>query len=214
MPEPGWYDDPQDPKGLRWWDGTGWTERRQPRDAILPPPTNPAYGIPLGEPTGGASGTGGSSGATGGWDAPPPPPPTGSPSGGGASFGGTFAGGESSMSTWPASAAAPSRTFGEAIQVCLQKYVVFSGRASRSEYWYFSLFTFLVQLGALMVSDALANLLTVAFLLPSLSVSVRRLHDIGKSAWNLLWGLFIVVGWIVLLVYAVRPGDPNTNAYG
>ena len=51
-------------------------------------------------------------------------------------------------------------------------------------------------------------------LLPSITVSVRRLHDIGKSAWVLLWVLLPVIGWIVLIVYAVRPGEPHTNLYG
>jgi uncharacterized membrane protein YhaH (DUF805 family) len=81
------------------------------------------------------------------------------------------------------------------------------GRASRSEYWYFALFTFLVGLVTGGVGDIL-------LLLPSITVSVRRLHDIGKSAWALLWILLPVVGWIVLIVYAVRPGEPHTNAYG
>jgi uncharacterized membrane protein YhaH (DUF805 family) len=103
--------------------------------------------------------------------------------------------------------AAPPRTFVEAIKVCLTKYVDGKGRASRSEYWYFALFTFLVDV----VTGGVAAIL---LLLPSITVSVRRLHDIGKSGWALLWILLPVIGWIVLIVYAVRPGEPHTNSYG
>ena len=54
----------------------------------------------------------------------------------------------------------------------------------------------------------------ILLLIPSITVAVRRLHDIGKSAWALLWALVPLVGLIVLIVYAVRPGEPHTNAYG
>ena len=102
---------------------------------------------------------------------------------------------------------APPRTFVEAIKVCLTKYVDGKGRASRSEYWYFALFTFIVVV-------ATGGGAAILVLLPSITVSVRRLHDIGKSAWALLWVLLPVIGWIVLIVYAVRPGEPHTNLYG
>jgi uncharacterized membrane protein YhaH (DUF805 family) len=102
---------------------------------------------------------------------------------------------------------APPRTFVEAIKVCLTKFVDGKGRASRSEFWYFALFTFLVD----MVTGGIA---IFVLLLPSITVQVRRLHDIGKSAWALLWILVPFVGLIVLIVYAVRPGDPHTNLYG
>jgi len=103
--------------------------------------------------------------------------------------------------------AAPPRTFVEAVKVCLTKYVDGKGRASRSEYWSFALFTLLLDL----VTGGFAAILT---LLPSITVSVRRLHDIGKSAWTLLWVFLPIIGRIVLLVYAVRPGEPHTNIYG
>jgi uncharacterized membrane protein YhaH (DUF805 family) len=113
---------------------------------------------------------------------------------------------------WVASGAtltgtAPPRTFVEAIKVCLTKYVDGKGRASRSEYWYFALFTFILDVA----TGGFAAILTV---LPSITVSVRRLHDIGKSAWALLWVLLPVIGWIVLIVYAVRPGEPTMNGFG
>lgn len=103
--------------------------------------------------------------------------------------------------------AAPPRSFWEAIKVCLTKYVDGKGRASRSEFWFFALFTLLLDLA----TGGFAAILTV---LPSITVNVRRLHDIGKSAWALLWVLLPIIGWIVLIVYAVRPGEPSANVYG
>ena len=194
MPEPGWYDDPQDQNGLRWWDGARWTDRRQPRDAVSapppppppPPPASGSYGIPLGD------GAGASSNA---WDSAP----SGGAGGGWAASGSAFG----SVAT----GAAPPRTFWDAIKVCLTKYVDGKGRASRSEFWYFALFTLLLDLA----TGGFAAILTV---LPSITVNVRRLHDIGKSAWALLWVLLPIIGWIVLFVYAVRPGEPSANLYG
>ena len=50
--------------------------------------------------------------------------------------------------------------------------------------------------------------------LPLLAVGIRRLHDIGKSGWYCLWGLLPIVGWIILIVYAARPGMSGPNQYG
>ncbi len=81
------------------------------------------------------------------------------------------------------------------------------GRASRSEYWSFALFHFIV----VTVTGGIGE---IVLLLPAITVTVRRLHDIGKSAWALLWILVPIVGWILLLVYAVRPGEQRMNQYG
>src|SRR5512147_2937684 len=89
-------------------------------------------------------------------------------------------------------------TFQESIRTCFQKYVVFDGRATRSEYWWFVLFTFLASLALGFVSDLLSSLFSLAVLLPSLAVGARRLHDIDKSAWWLLLWLVPIIGWIVL----------------
>jgi len=199
MPEPGWYDDPEDGAQLRWWDGARWTERRQPRATVEPPPPpvpppspGSSYGIPLGDPGAGSADSGTAGSGSSAWD---------TASSGTTDWGAATSGGAVLVG------AAPPRSFWDAIKVCLTKYVDGKGRASRSEYWYFALFTFLVGLVTGGVGDIL-------LLLPSITVSVRRLHDIGKSAWALLWILLPVVGWIVLIVYAVRPGEPHTNAYG
>jgi uncharacterized membrane protein YhaH (DUF805 family) len=216
MPDPGWYDDPQDPRGLRWWDGTGWTDRRQPRDAVLPPPASAAYGIPLGGP-GGPSTPPGTPPPTppgmpsqGGWDAPPPPPPSAPPAPGAGWSAGSPTAGWSSDTAWPA----PPRSFTESIQICFRKYVDFTGRASRSEYWYFALFTALVGAVTGSFSESLSNAAAVATLLPSLAVGARRLHDIGRSGWNQLWFLLPFIGWIIIIVRLTRAGDPGPNAYG
>jgi len=101
-------------------------------------------------------------------------------------------------------------TFGESISTCFSKYATFNGRASRSEYWWFVLFTFLVSLATGMVSQTMSGLFSLAVLLPSLAVGVRRLHDIDKSGWFLLLGLIPIVGWIILIVWAAQEGkEPN-----
>ena len=105
-------------------------------------------------------------------------------------------------------------TFGESIQVCLKKYADFEGRASRPEYWWFFLFAILAQIAASIISHALAGLVVIALLLPSLAAGARRLHDIGRSAWWLLVGLIPVAGPLVLLYWFVQPGEPAANAYG
>ena len=102
--------------------------------------------------------------------------------------------------------------FGEAISTCFKKYVVFDGRASRSEYWWFALFTWLVNIALRFVIPALAGLFALAVLLPSLAVGARRLHDTNRSAWFLLLWLIPIVGWIILLVFFVQEGK-EPNAY-
>ena len=91
-------------------------------------------------------------------------------------------------------------TFFEAVKTALSKYAVFSGRARRKEFWYFFLFNVLVGfiigfLGAIMqkpkAMTVLSIVFTLAFLLPSISVAARRLHDTGRSGW---WYLLAVPG--------------------
>ena len=224
MPEAGWYDDPEIAGQLRYWDGSRWTDQRQPREDTPPPPPVPGSAV---DGSGGVAGGSGSMPSSP-WDtaAEDSGEPwgagagaTGAGFGGGGFGGGGFGGGATGAGFggapeggWVASGAtltgaAPPRTFIEAIQVCFSKYFDGKGRASRSEFWYFALFTFIL--------DAVTGGIAVLFLLiPSITVQVRRLHDIGKSAWALLWILVPFVGLIVLIVYAVRPGEPHANLYG
>jgi uncharacterized membrane protein YhaH (DUF805 family) len=107
----------------------------------------------------------------------------------------------------------------------LKKYAVFSGRASRTEYWMFVLFNIIFAIAA-MVIDNLSGLATeriesgpvyslyvLATLVPSLAVSARRLHDTGKSGLYLLLGLIPCVG-IILLAFMITPGNIGANEYG
>lgn len=103
----------------------------------------------------------------------------------------------------------------------LKKYAVFSGRASRTEYWTFFLFNFLISvvLGIIdgaMGSDmqVLSNLYSLVVLIPGLAVAVRRLHDTNHSAWWLLINLIPVAGWIWFIVILATKGDEATNKYG
>lgn len=96
------------------------------------------------------------------------------------------------------------------------------GRASRGEYWYFYLFSLLVNfamtlLVAITSHSPLVKLVTevisLAIIIPGITVLVRRLHDTNRSAWNLLWALLPIVGWIIMLVYLVQPGTADANNY-
>ena len=108
--------------------------------------------------------------------------------------------------------------FMEAVKTCFTKYATFSGRARRSEYWYFCLFNAIaavvMKVLALAIDLPLDTIYSVAVFIPGLAVVVRRLHDIGKSGWSYLFGLIPLVGWILLLVWFCKAGDWGDNAYG
>ena len=101
--------------------------------------------------------------------------------------------------------------------VITKNYVNFQGRATRPEFWYFFLFNFVVSfiLGLLgRVGTTLSSVWSLAILLPQLGLGVRRLHDIGKSGWLMLLSLIPIVGWIILIIWWAKEGDPNENQYG
>ena len=101
-------------------------------------------------------------------------------------------------------------TFGQAIKTCFMKYSDFSGRASRSEYWWFILFVALAAavLGALSPRVSLA--FHVAMILPMLSAGARRLHDTNLSGWLQLLCLVPVAGWLVVVILMAREArEPN-----
>jgi uncharacterized membrane protein YhaH (DUF805 family) len=102
----------------------------------------------------------------------------------------------------------------------LKNYVGFEGRARRTEYWMFVLFNFLaaIVLAILEYLLGLESVLTVlyslAILLPSLAVAVRRLHDTGRSGWWILINLVPFVGGIILLVFMCLDSQEGENEYG
>lgn len=106
--------------------------------------------------------------------------------------------------------------FTDAIRSAFTKYVVFDGRARRSEYWYFFLFNYLVSLVLSLIPGlaAVAALFFLATLIPSLAVCCRRLHDVGKNGLWCLISLVPIVGTIILIVWLAQEGQPGPNMYG
>ncbi len=102
-------------------------------------------------------------------------------------------------------------TFADSIKTCFNKYIDFSGRASRSEYWWFALLGF-----GLSFIPVIGWILRLVILLPSLSVQVRRLHDMDRSAWWLLLLVppITIIGVIILLIMSIFPGTLGPNRYG
>ncbi|SFC71782.1 Uncharacterized membrane protein YhaH, DUF805 family [Polaromonas sp. OV174] len=101
----------------------------------------------------------------------------------------------------------------------MRQYFDVSGRARRTEYWMY----FLVYLGIAIVAGLLdsftkgqliGGLVALVHLIPSVTVGVRRLHDIGRSGWWLLVALIPLIGWLIALYWAVKEGDAQDNAYG
>ncbi len=112
--------------------------------------------------------------------------------------------------------AAPARSFGEAVAVCLNKYAVFAGRASRSEYWYFAVFAFLASFGAVFLGIALplgglgdlfGAIVQLALFVPGIAAGVRRMHDVDRSGW------FILVP-VYNIVLAASKGTDGSNRFG
>ena len=129
--------------------------------------------------------------------------------------------------------------FSESISTCFKKYVDFSGRASRSEFWWFFLFRLLVQLPTMWI-PLLGFIVFLVLLLPTFSSTARRLHDVNRTGWWMLmpiislalgigaaqavWEISIpmavsmvflgLIGIIVLFVFLMQSSDPSSNRYG
>lgn len=106
-------------------------------------------------------------------------------------------------------------SFTDAVKVCFSKYADFSGRARRSEFWFFYLFTILYSFAVSILSavdvavgvplfSALGAIGSLALIIPSLAVSVRRLHDTGRSGWQLVF--WYVVPWLLIIPIAILLG--------
>jgi uncharacterized membrane protein YhaH (DUF805 family) len=127
--------------------------------------------------------------------------------------------------------------FVDAVKLCFARYATFTGRSARPEFWWWVLFSFLVNIvvGGLLTAsggDWLGALASLALLVPSLAVGARRLHDTGRSGWwqaavylpgglSLLGGFFFMIGLIgmlvmivLLIVWLLQPGEPGPNGYG
>lgn len=109
----------------------------------------------------------------------------------------------------------------------LKKYADFQGRARRAEYWMFVVFQILVYIAVAIVSmivsggdtnsaaaSALMGLVTLGLLLPSIAVTVRRLHDTNRTGWWIFISLIPLIGGIWLFVLTVLDGTPATNRFG
>ncbi|VWB99072.1 membrane protein [Burkholderia aenigmatica] len=117
--------------------------------------------------------------------------------------------------------------FSEAVRSVLNKYATFEGRARRAEYWYFVLLSFILSMVAQIIGVAGRNaglitllllgvlsLVSLALIIPGIAVSVRRLHDTGRSGWFLLIALIPIVGGILLLVWTCSRGTEGPNRFG
>lgn len=115
----------------------------------------------------------------------------------------------------------------------LKKYAVFSGRARRMEYWIFQLGNMLIatllsvgeaavrlSMGGMKVEPGSApvlivvNVFTLLIIIPTLAVTIRRLHDTGRSGWWILICFIPLIGALVLLVFMVLDSEPGPNRYG
>lgn len=108
--------------------------------------------------------------------------------------------------------------------ICLSKFADFSGRARRREYWTFALVNCLIAMLLLTLgltfgedspaSNIMVTIFYLIMLVPNLSVSVRRLHDIGKSGWYMFLSLIPLIGGLILLVWSLMDSEPGDNQYG
>ncbi|BCJ47892.1 DUF805 domain-containing protein [Actinoplanes ianthinogenes] len=116
-------------------------------------------------------------------------------------------------------------SFLSAVRSSLTQYVGFRGRARRSEFWWFTLFSFLISLVASVLDLRLGTesmwdngpvsiIVSIGLFLPSLAVTVRRLHDTDRSGWWLLACFVPLVGFLVMLVFLVLDGGFETNRFG
>ncbi|MCD8539447.1 MAG: DUF805 domain-containing protein [Leadbetterella sp.] len=110
----------------------------------------------------------------------------------------------------------------------LRQYADFDGRARRKEFWMFTLFYVVFSLFAALMDDAMdmsytddllsggmiSTAYALALFIPGLAVSVRRLHDIGKSGWMILVIFIPLIGWIWLIVLHCQDSEPGSNSYG
>ena len=114
--------------------------------------------------------------------------------------------------------------FSESVSTCMGKYGTFSGRASRSEFWWFQLFYTLMYYGSFVVEQAipveepltfsiLPVMLVIIFIVPSMAAGSRRLHDIGKSGWWQLLHLIPIIGTIFVVFWQATDTKSEGDKY-
>ena len=114
--------------------------------------------------------------------------------------------------------------FGKSIKTCFNKYAVFSGRASRSEFWWFELFLFIGAIVTVVIDVMMLGytaedygpinvIFSVVTFLPAIAVGTRRLHDINRSGW---WQLLYItlIGIILLIIWWATVGENKKNNHG
>lgn len=111
-------------------------------------------------------------------------------------------------------------------KVVFENYANFSGRARRSEYWYFVLMSIIISIILAVIdnmtgltyenslSGPIKSVYSLLVFIPGLAVAVRRLHDIGKSGWFFFIVLIPIIGVFWLLIVLCTEGDGGTNQYG
>lgn len=114
--------------------------------------------------------------------------------------------------------------FTESVKTCFSKYATFSGRASRSELWWYVLFVVIVGIVLSGIdtnvmhsrpgTGLLSGIFSLVTILPSLAVGVRRLHDTNRSGWWILIALVPVIGGLILIYFYIQDSDPNDNEFG
>jgi uncharacterized membrane protein YhaH (DUF805 family) len=104
---------------------------------------------------------------------------------------------------------------GESIETCMNNYATFTGRASRSEFWWFFLFTLMASAAVSTISHMhwIVDLIQLVLLLPNLAAATRRLHDTGRSGW---WQLLYltIIGSILVWILLCLQSHPQPNEYG
>ncbi|MGE8652338.1 MAG: DUF805 domain-containing protein [Acinetobacter gandensis] len=103
---------------------------------------------------------------------------------------------------------------------CLKNYANFTGRARRKEFWFFTLVQFIILIIAQIIDSVIGTefvlyaLIVLALLIPSLAVSVRRLHDLSKSGWWYLIALIPLIGAIILIIWFATETKAEVNQWG
>ena len=106
--------------------------------------------------------------------------------------------------------------------VLINNYASFKGRASRSEYWWFFLFTFLISIITAIIDIVafgvelgfISLIAILAMILPSIALTVRRIHDFGQSGWLFLVTIIPILGWIAIFIFGILEGGDHPNKYG